>query len=109
MREFRERAQFKPLEGSHRVFLIDRLDRANEQAANSLLKVLEEPPPHMVIFATAENLYDLLPTIRSRSGHSAVEQASRKRNAALRQSAQSAGSCDSSGTSGRQPRYRGDS
>ena len=67
MREFRERAQFKPLEGSHRVFLIDRLDRANEQAANSLLKVLEEPPAHMVIFATAENLYDLLPTIRSRS------------------------------------------
>jgi DNA polymerase-3 subunit delta' len=67
MREFRERAQFKPLAGRHRVFLIDRLDRANEQAANSLLKVLEEPPEHMVIFATAENLYDLLPTIRSRS------------------------------------------
>jgi DNA polymerase-3 subunit delta' len=67
MREFRERAQFKPLEGKHRVFLIDRLDRANEQAANSLLKVLEEPPEHLVIFATAENLYDLLPTIRSRS------------------------------------------
>ncbi len=67
MREFRERAQFKPLSGSRRVFLIDRLDRANEQAANSLLKVLEEPPPHLVIFATAENLYDLLPTIRSRS------------------------------------------
>ncbi len=67
MREFRERARFKPLEGRHRVFLIDRLDRANEQAANSLLKVLEEPPEHLVIFSTAENLYDLLPTIRSRS------------------------------------------
>jgi len=67
MRVLRERAQFKPLEGQHRVFLIDRLDRANEQAANSLLKVLEEPPEHMIIFATAENLYDLLPTIRSRS------------------------------------------
>jgi DNA polymerase-3 subunit delta' len=67
VRELRGRAQFKPLEGSHRVFLIDRLDRANEQAANSLLKVLEEPPEHLVILATAENLYDLLPTIRSRS------------------------------------------
>jgi DNA polymerase-3 subunit delta' len=67
MRELRERARFKPLQGRHRVFLIDRLDRANEQAANSLLKVLEEPPAHMVIFATSENLYDLLPTIRSRS------------------------------------------
>ena len=67
MRQLRERAQFKALEGPYRVFLIDHLDRANEQAANSLLKVLEEPPDHMVIFATAENLYDLLPTIRSRS------------------------------------------
>jgi DNA polymerase-3 subunit delta' len=67
MRVFRERAQFKPLHGNKRVFLIDHLDKANEQAANSLLKILEEPPDHMLIFATAENLYDLLPTIRSRS------------------------------------------
>lgn len=67
MRQLRERAQLKPLRGSHRVFLIDHLERANEQSANSLLKVLEEPPEHMVIVATAENLYDLLPTIRSRS------------------------------------------
>ncbi len=67
MRLLRERAQFKPLKGEHRVFLIDHLDRANEQAANSLLKVLEEPPEHLIIMATAENLYDLLPTIRSRS------------------------------------------
>jgi DNA polymerase-3 subunit delta' len=67
MRLLRERAQFKPLRGSHRVFLIDHLDRANEQSANSLLKVLEEPPEHLIIMATVENLYDLLPTIRSRS------------------------------------------
>lgn len=67
MRVLRERAQFKPLRGSYRVILIDRLDRANEQAANSLLKVLEEPPEHLVILATAENLYDLLPTILSRA------------------------------------------
>ncbi|MGA8029724.1 MAG: DNA polymerase III subunit [Bryobacteraceae bacterium] len=67
MRLLRERAQFKPLRGSHRVFLIDHLERANEQSANSLLKVLEEPPDHLVIIATTENLYDLLPTIRSRS------------------------------------------
>ncbi len=67
MRWLRERAQFKPLRGSHRVFLIDHLERANEQAANSLLKVLEEPPEHLVIIATTGNLYDLLPTIRSRS------------------------------------------
>src|SRR5690348_16621580 len=67
MRSLRTRAQFKPLRGEHRVFLIDHLDRANEQSSNSLLKVLEEPPEHLVIIATTENLYDLLPTIRSRS------------------------------------------
>jgi DNA polymerase-3 subunit delta' len=66
MRLLRERAPFKPLAGSHRVFLIDQLDRANEQSANSLLKVLEEPPPHLIIIVTVENVFDLLPTIRSR-------------------------------------------
>lgn len=67
MRALRERAQYRPLKGKYRIFLIDHLDRANEQAANSLLKVLEEPPEHLILFATAENLYDLLPTIRSRA------------------------------------------
>lgn len=67
MRVLKERAQFRPLSGSRRVFLIDHLDRANEQAANSLLKLLEEPPSYLVLIATAENIYDLLPTIRSRS------------------------------------------
>src|SRR5437764_5994256 len=67
MRLLRERAQFKPLHGPRRVFLIDHIDRANEQAANSLLKTLEEPPDHLVVFMTAENPYDLLPTIRSRT------------------------------------------
>jgi DNA polymerase III subunit delta' len=67
MRLLKDRAQYKPLRGRYRLFLIDRLDRANEQAANSLLKTLEEPPPHLILFATAENQYDLLPTIRSRA------------------------------------------
>jgi DNA polymerase-3 subunit delta' len=67
IRLLKERAQFGPLRGKHRVFLIDHIDRANEQAANSLLKILEEPPAHLLLFMTAENAYDLLPTIRSRS------------------------------------------
>jgi DNA polymerase-3 subunit delta' len=67
MRLLKERAQFKPLKGTRRVFLIDQADRANEQAANSLLKTLEEPPDHLILIMTAENVYDLLPTIRSRS------------------------------------------
>jgi DNA polymerase-3 subunit delta' len=66
-RLLKERAQFLPNKGSRRVFLIDHVDRANDQAANSLLKTLEEPPDHLVLIMTAENAYDLLPTIRSRA------------------------------------------
>jgi DNA polymerase-3 subunit delta' len=67
MRLLKERAQYKPLLGNRRIFLIDQADRAGEQAANSLLKILEEPPDHLILILTAENVYDLLPTIRSRS------------------------------------------
>ena len=67
MRLLKERAQFKPLHGPRRIFLIDHLDRANEHASNSLLKTLEEPPEHLILIATVENMYDLLPTIRSRA------------------------------------------
>src|SRR3954452_8533059 len=66
-RLLKERAQYLPHKGPRRVFLIDHVDRANEQAANSLLKILEEPPDHLVLVMTAENAYDLLPTIRSRA------------------------------------------
>lgn len=67
MRLLKARAQFKPNKGERRVFLIDQIDRAGEQAANSLLKTLEEPPDYLILFLTATNPYDLLPTIRSRS------------------------------------------
>lgn len=67
MRLVKERAPMKPLRGKWRVILIDGIDRANIQAANSLLKTLEEPPEHLILVLTARNLYDLLPTIRSRA------------------------------------------
>jgi DNA polymerase-3 subunit delta' len=67
MRLLKDRAQYKPLRGQWRVFLIDGADRAGEQAANSLLKTLEEPPEHLILILTAENVFDLLPTIRSRA------------------------------------------
>jgi len=66
-RLLKEIAQFLPHRGHRRIFLIDHVDRANEQAANSLLKTLEEPPAPLILIMTAENAYDLLPTIRSRS------------------------------------------
>jgi DNA polymerase-3 subunit delta' len=60
-------ARLAPSEGKRQVFLIDHADRANDEASNSLLKILEEPPPSLTLILTAENPYDLLPTIRSRS------------------------------------------
>jgi len=66
-RHLKELAQYLPHKGSRRIFLIDHVDRANDQAANSLLKTLEEPPDHLILILTAENAYDLLPTIRSRA------------------------------------------
>lgn len=66
-RMLKDQAQFAPHKGSRRIFLIDHVDRANDQAANSLLKTLEEPPEHLILIMTAENAYDLLPTIRSRA------------------------------------------
>jgi DNA polymerase-3 subunit delta' len=66
-RLLKESAQYLPHKGNSRIFLIDHVDRANEQAANSLLKTLEEPPPHLIVIMTATNAYDLLPTIRSRA------------------------------------------
>ena len=66
-RLLKEAAQYLPHKGSRRIFLIDHVDRANDQAANSLLKTLEEPPDHLILIMTAQNAYDLLPTIRSRA------------------------------------------
>jgi len=67
IRLLKDRCRYKPMKGARRVFLINQVDRANEQAANSLLKTLEEPPDHAILVLTAINVYDLLPTIRSRA------------------------------------------
>jgi DNA polymerase-3 subunit delta' len=57
---------FRPAEGRERVYIFT--DSAfMKEAANSLLKVLEEPPEFATIFLLAENPGELLPTIRSRS------------------------------------------
>jgi DNA polymerase-3 subunit delta' len=59
------RSQRLPVEAPARVFLIT-TSAFMKEAANSLLKVLEEPPPYVHILLMAENLGELLPTIRSR-------------------------------------------
>jgi len=57
----------RPFEGKRRVWLLDRVEqRLEPSAANALLKVLEEPPAHVVFILLADNPQALLPTIRSR-------------------------------------------
>jgi DNA polymerase III subunit delta' len=60
-----QRAHYLPAEAPRRVFILTAANMMKE-AANSLLKVLEEPPDSVHIFILAENLGELLPTIRSR-------------------------------------------
>jgi DNA polymerase-3 subunit delta' len=66
MREMAAEAQFKPFEGKRRVLIIDDADRLNIQAANSILKALEEPPQSSLIILVTSRPYALLDTVRSR-------------------------------------------
>ena len=65
VRSLISRAQYMPVEAPAKVFLFTSAAFMKE-AANSLLKVLEEPPAHAYLVLLAENLGELLPTIRSR-------------------------------------------
>jgi DNA polymerase-3 subunit delta' len=56
----------KPYEGRTKVFTIDGADKMTEEAANSLLKTLEEPPKDTVLVLLASNMFKLQPTIVSR-------------------------------------------
>lgn len=55
-----------PSQGQWRVVIVDGADDMNRNAANALLKVLEEPPKRAILFLTCESAGRLLPTIRSR-------------------------------------------
>ena len=59
-------AAFAPALSSHKVCVIDAADRMTVEAANSLLKLLEEPPPNWMFILVASRLERLLPTILSR-------------------------------------------
>jgi DNA polymerase-3 subunit delta' len=65
-RSMSEQAQFRPYEGRRRVFIIDDAECLQHQAANSLLKTLEEPPDTSLIILITAKPFALLDTIRSR-------------------------------------------
>jgi DNA polymerase-3 subunit delta' len=66
IRELEREANFRPFEGAGRLFIIEDADYMNDQAANALLKTLEEPEPTTHLVLTTTNPSALPATIRSR-------------------------------------------
>ncbi len=66
IRALRREAILSPYEGRYRVYILRRVDRATIEAANSLLKILEEPPAHVILVLTAVHPGSLPPTVVSR-------------------------------------------
>lgn len=66
IRAIQEQMTFKPMEGGKRVFIIDDADKMNEQAANALLKTLEEPAADNFLILITARPYWLPQTILSR-------------------------------------------
>src|SRR5437868_9365817 len=66
VRELRRDLHMRPFEAERRVYLVLDADSLNEDAADALLKDLEEPPPYAVVVLVAERLGPLTETIRSR-------------------------------------------
>jgi DNA polymerase-3 subunit gamma/tau len=68
-RDLRDKAFFAPVQSKYKIYIIDEAHQLGPGAANALLKVVEEPPPHVIfIFATTEP-EKLIATIRSRTHH----------------------------------------
>jgi DNA polymerase III subunit delta' len=66
IRELRRDLHMRPFEGDRRVYLVFSAHLLNEEAADALLKDLEEPPPYAVVVLVADELGPLPETIRSR-------------------------------------------
>ncbi len=67
IREIINFIKYRPLEGEYKVIFIKEAEKMNLEAANALLKSLEEPPSYVIFILLSENFTQLLPTIVSRS------------------------------------------
>ncbi len=66
IRAMQRRASFRAMEGRYKVFILLKADRMTDEAANSMLKTLEEPPSDTVFILVATDMSMILPTILSR-------------------------------------------
>jgi DNA polymerase III subunit gamma/tau len=66
IREIRDRVVLQPVEGRFKVYILDEAHQLTDAAWNALLKLIEEPPPHLVFVFCTTDLSKVLPTVRSR-------------------------------------------
>jgi len=66
IREIRDRVILQPAEGRHKVYILDEAHQLTDAAWNALLKLIEEPPPHLVFVFCTTDLAKVLQTVRSR-------------------------------------------
>lgn len=66
VREIRERAVLQPVEGRYKVYIVDEAHQLTAPAWQALLKLIEEPPPHLVFIFCTTALKSVLQTVRSR-------------------------------------------
>jgi len=66
IRELKDGIQFAPTKSKYKVFIIDESHQLTKEAANALLKTLEEPPSHAVFILATTEVYKMIPTIISR-------------------------------------------
>jgi DNA polymerase III subunit gamma/tau len=66
IREIRERVVLQPVEGRYKVYILDEAHQLTDAAFNALLKLIEEPSPHLVFVFCTTDLGKMLPTVRSR-------------------------------------------
>jgi DNA polymerase-3 subunit gamma/tau len=66
IREIRDRVVLQPVEGRYKVYILDEAHQLTDAAWNALLKLIEEPPPHLMFVFCTTDLSKVLPTVRSR-------------------------------------------
>src|SRR2546421_342782 len=66
IRDIRDHAVLQPVEGRYKVYILDEAHQLTDAAFNALLKLIEEPPPHLVFIFCTTDLSKMLPTVRSR-------------------------------------------
>jgi DNA polymerase III subunit gamma/tau len=66
IRDIRDRVVLQPVEGRSKIYILDEAHQLTDAAWNALLKLIEEPPPHLVFVFCTNELQKVLPTVRSR-------------------------------------------